>query len=121
MKRTVKYLICLILILGVTCSLVACGDDISGRYELVYATLSGQTYTLQEFRGLVGDEAEMYVELNADGTGRMAFVNNETDIEWKGNQLWSVQDGKTGAKAAFTLEEGTLTLNISGMVLVFRK
>ena len=121
MKRTVKYILCLILILGMLSTFVACGDDITGHYELVKVTMADQTYTIQEFRALVGNDVEMFVELNADGTGKMAFVNNETDIEWKGNQLWSVQDGKTGVKANFTLEDGVLTLDISGMIMVFQK
>lgn len=121
MNRTVKFMICLLLILGMMSTLAACSDDISGHYELVEASMSGQTFTAQEFRALVGEEVEMYIELNADGTGKMAFVNNETDIAWKDNQLWSVNDGKTGAKASFTVEDGTLTLDMAGTIMVFRK
>ena len=118
MKRTVTTALCLVLVIGLLCTLTACGEDISGRYELISATIDNRTLTIDEFKAFLGADTEMYLELNNDGTGTMAFVGQVAEMQWEGNQIWSAEGG---VKADFTVEEGVLTLDLSGTVLVFKK
>lgn len=121
MKTTVKSVICFMLLIGIACTLAACREDYTGHYELISATMSGQTFTVEQLREIVGNDVQMFIELNADGTGKMAFLNSTADMQWEGDQIWAVQDGQSGTKATFTVDEGKLTLVLTDSVLVFQK
>ena len=118
MKKTFKAAFCLLLVLTLALSLAACNDDISGRYILVSVSMNGNTFTAQQLKDHIANQDEMYLELNSDGTGTMAYLGDITDMKWEGNEIWPANNV---AKATFTVEGNTLTMEMKAVTLVFQK
>ena len=119
MKKTVKAVLCLVLVIGVVCTLAACGDKIVGRYDLVKMESNGQTLDVSTLKSLAGSDVDMYLELFEDGTGIMKMDGDTTHMRWADGQIWPAN--QENEKISFTLVDGVLTLEKDGLTLVFEK
>lgn len=119
MKRTIKAVLCLILVMGIVCSLAACGNDIVGRYELIEMESNGQKLDIAALKSLAGSDIDMYLELFEDGTGVLKMDGDTTQMSWADGMIWPTNQGDE--KVAFTVDGDVLTLEREGVKLVFKK
>ena len=127
MKKTMKLALCLILVLSTVLCMAACGgddkDSIAGRY-VVYSmdtegmTIKGETLTAAlSAMGMSADD--MYIQLNADGTGEMSVFGETAEMAYADGKIWSIDEPEE--KVDFTVSGGKLTLEVEGNKMVFTK
>ena len=109
MKNSVKAILCLVLVVGVACTLAAC-SSVAGRYDLVSVNMDGVN---QDASGLG------YIDLNEDGTGLMSISGEEFDMCWADGQIWPADDPDD--KVSFSVDGDTLTLDLDGNTATFKK
>ena len=110
MKKSVKSVLCFILVMGMISMLAACSGDVAGHYELVSVVLDGTT---QNAAGLG------YIDLHEDGTGYMNIRGTEFEMCWADGQIWPASDPND--KVFFSVEGNTLTLDMGGSTAIFKK
>lgn len=59
----------------------------------------------------------MYLELRSDGTGTM-YIEEEMPVTWQDGKITYVEDGLS---VSYTMENGEMTLDMLGSVMVLRK
>lgn len=118
MKNSVRAALCLSLVVVLLVSLVACGG-FAGRYDLVSMEAGGQTLDIAALQALAGTTADMYIELNSDGTGVMKMDSEVTDMVYADGKIWPV--GAPDEKVPFTVDGDTLPLEQDGVKMVFKK
>ena len=102
-------------------TLTGCGKSDAGRYDLYSMTTDGETMTMKYmedmYKEMGMDAPEMYLELNEDGTGKLVMDDEDTqEVEWKDGVI--TLDGED---AEYTVEDGKLTMEEDGTVIVFEK
>ena len=118
MKKSVKAVLCLSLVAILLVTLVACGG-IAGRYDLVTMEAGGQSMDIAALKALTGQEMDMYLELNSDGTGVMKMDGETTEMVYDDSQIWPASDPDD--KVAYTVDGDTLTIEQDGVKMVFKK
>ena len=118
MNRTVKFIFCLILVVGMLGMLAACSEDISGHYTIVKVSVGDTFYNYEDLMKIVGTTEMMYIDINSDGTGYMTMLGSSSKIFWEGDKIWAEDNG---TKATFTVEGNTLTLYLPESTMVFQK
>ena len=118
-----RILVAVLLVLSLTLCLAACGDkekgsSIAGKYNFYSMTYDGETMTADDLAEL-GTNVEMYLRLNADGTGIMYSEGESVDMAYANGQIWSVDE--PDEKVDFTVKGNTLTMEQEGMVMTFKK
>ena len=125
MKKTAKILLCLVLVISLSATLIACGgsDDISGRYSISAMEMNGTKVegelleTTLSMLGLSG--SDMFVELNADGTGTMSILGQTQALEYADGQIWPTNNA--AAKVPFEVDGNDLTIAVEGYTMTFSK
>ena len=119
MKKTVSTVLCLVLVLGVVFSLTACGSNVAGRYELTTMEMDGQVIDIEKMKILAGEDIEMYIELTEDGTALLNMYVELTKMLWADGKIWPENDADD--KIDFTIDGDILTMEQSGMKMIFEK
>lgn len=126
MKRTMKMALCLALVLGLLVSMSACailgGNSNAGTYKLSSMEMMGMTLDVEALKtnfGMSDEDLDMYVELRGDGTATMKADGEEAEMKWADGEIWPVEEPEE--KAAFTIEDGVLTMEIEGVKMMFTK
>ena len=127
MKRSLRTILCLLLIVSMTLSLTGCGllarVLAPGEYVFEKMTTGGKTYTAAEVKAQLGDLIDMddYISmrLDIDGTGVIRFMGEEYDIYWDTTYIWPQADN--GEKAEYTWEFDRITLELFGETVTFAK
>lgn len=119
MNKTVKAVLCLIFVIGMICTLAACGNDIAGRYELVSMESNGQTLDIASLKDLSGSDVDMYLELFDDGTAVMKMDGDTTQLKWDSEHIWPVNN--EAETAVYTIADDTITMVKDGVTLIFKK
>ena len=118
-----RILVAVLLVLSLTLCLAACGDKeksggIAGKYNFYSMSYEGETVTAKDLAAL-GEEMNMYIRLNADGTGVMVTEGESEDMAYGNGKIWSVDE--PDEKVDFTVKGNTLTMEQDGMVMTFKK
>ena len=134
MKKTLRMILCVVLVLGVFFSFSACGgsDDsgsedspvikqsATGRYELVKIEWSSgpvaEDEILEELEEATGD---MYVELFSDGTAQLALHGQIQDMEYSEDEMW--QENFELHSYEFSVRNGKVILQKDGDKYTFVK
>ena len=111
MSKTVKAVLCATVIAVMLLSLAACSGNIAGRYELVSLDIEGVKQDVPSGLG--------YLELNADGTGRLNVAGTEYEMCWEDGRIWPVSDPEDSV--SFTVNGNTLTMDLMGNTAFFKK
>jgi len=120
MKKSVSIILCLVMVLGLACTLAACGDgSVAGRYDMVSMEMGGTVIDIDTLEAMSGSKVEMYIQLNEDGTGVLCSMGETVDMEWADGQMWPVDDPDD--KVAFEVDGDTLTMEQEGAKMVFEK
>ena len=119
MKKSVRAVLCLSLVAILLVSLVACGGGVAGRYELVSMEANGQTLDIASLKAMAGTDVDMYIELFEDGTGVMKMDGETTQMSYADGKIWPTN--APDEKVEFTVKGDTLTLEQSGVKMVFEK
>lgn len=114
MKRTLSIVLCVALIVCMVLTMAGCG--VAGRYVLVELSYSGVSVSAED-AGMDADNS--YVELESDGTAVLCLDGDKTDMLWDDDQIWAA--GKEDSKAALTVDDGVLTIEVDGIEMVFEK
>ncbi len=143
--KNLKKLLCLGLALVLLLSLAACGgsrdddddDDDKGKpnsgelgignadpkgtgsYVLEYAVVDGERYSIAELTTVGLDLGYCYIDLKADGTGKLCLMYETGDILWEGNQMWDAGDKDKEEPIEFTLKGDELGVVTEGVELIF--
>lgn len=124
MKKTVKSVLCLVLVLSMFLCLCACSSDkggkssVAGRYNMVSMEMDGMVINLEDYAALLGD-VEFYLDLKADGTGKLCSAGEIAEIEWNSTKMWPVEDPTDTIE--YKVDGNVLTLEQDGMKMVFKK
>ena len=118
-----KILVCLVMVLSLMLCIAACGDTeesggIAGKYKFHSMSYDGETITAKDLADM-GEEMDMYIRLNGDGTGIMYSEGETEDMAYANGQIWSVDE--PDEKVDFTVKGNTLTMEQDGMKMVFKK
>ncbi|MBO5953912.1 MAG: hypothetical protein J6Q53_07335 [Oscillospiraceae bacterium] len=114
MKKMITALLWVVLIL---LCFAACGSSqIPGRYDLTAIESEGVTISVSDIKDA---DTQMYLQLNADGTGVMQIGAEAAQMQWKDGMLWPV--GQEDDKVPFTVENGVLTMHQDGQTMTFTK
>ena len=120
-----KKILSVILALALVLCFAACGSDsksggsIAGKYNFSYMEMDDLKYTADDLTEMTGEEIEMYIRLDSDGTGIM-YTNGETvDMVYNNGQIWPVDE--PDAKVDLEVKGNTLTMESEGMIMVFKK
>lgn len=131
--KLVKILVCLAMILSLMLCVAACGEDegmigsitggsskssIAGKYEFYSMTYDGETVTAKDMAE-VGEDVEIYIRLNNDGTGIMVSDGETVEIAYSDGELWPVDEPEESVE--FTVKGNTLTVEAEEMVMTFKK
>ena len=118
MKKSVKTILCLVLVIGIVCTLAACGG-VAGRYELASMAMGDQEMDIAALKALAGTDVEMYIELKDDGTAVLAMDGEVTEMQWADGEMWPANNPSD--KIPFTVDGDELTMEQSGIKLIFKK
>ena len=82
---------------------------------------NGQTYTLDQlkelYEGMGIDFPDMYLQLNADGTGELVLGDDDSNkVEWKPGVIIA-----NGEEAKYTIDGDKLSMEKDGKKIVFKK
>ena len=118
-----KILVCLVMVLSLMLCIAACGDKeesggIAGKYNFYSMSYNGETVTAKDLAAM-GEEMDMYIRLNGDGTGIMYTEGETEDMAYSNGKIWSVDE--PDEKVSFTVKGNTLTMEQDGMVMTFKK
>ncbi len=117
MKKLVSLILAAVLVL----SLCACGGSKDNPAVGVYKATSmveDGTDLIQMMKGL-GQEFDVYLVLNADGTGRMEMEGEDpTDLKWDDKNISGVDDEDA---LPYTFSNDTITLEEDGTTMTFVK
>ena len=131
--KLVKILVCLAMILSLMLCVAACGEDegllggitggssknsIAGKYEFYSMSYDGETITAEDLADM-GEEMDMYIRLNDDGSGIMYSEGDTEDMAYANGQIWPADE--PDEKVDFTVKGDTLTMEQDGMVMKFKK
>jgi hypothetical protein len=134
MKKTIKFVLCIVSLLSVLFCFGACdsGDAkptervpvvkeyMIGRYELQSIEWSNGTVatdkTLQEAEDAMGD---MYVELFRDSTAQLSLYGQINDMEFSEDQMWQIDFEDNSYE--FSVKNGKVTLEKAGDTYIFVK
>lgn len=123
MNKTLKTVLCLVLVLGSLLCLSACGGETSsapteptpvklhltGRYEIESIEWASGTVSsgeiLEEALDAMGD---MYVELYSDGTAQLCMYGSISDMEFNETEIWNMDADYI--KYEISINDGKLTL-----------
>ena len=81
--------------------------------------MGGEVIDIEGMKLLMGEDMEMYLELNSDGTAVLNMDGEITDMQWADGKIWPKDD--TDDKVGFTVKDGVLTLEQDGMKMIFKK
>ena len=109
MKKYLKFLVVAVLTVVMMTTLTGCGGK--GKFVIDHAEAMGMTVTPEDV-GFVGS----YIELKALGRGYAKIGNNEGNIKWSKDKI---EDAS--GKYDYTIEGDTLTIEATGVKLVFKK
>lgn len=115
MKNTVIKLLCLTLVLSTLLTLSACSLAF-GTYKLDSASMGGLTVSLETI-GM--DPDECYLEMTPFGTAVMVFQGEEKDMKYGDGKIWPADDEDD--KVNFEIDGDTITIEMSGVKLIFKK
>lgn len=89
------------------------------RYALVSAEMEGEKFSGEELAllGMTGEDC--YLELCEDGTGVLALLGENTDIQWEDGKLWMA--GFTEETISFTQNGDEITIDMEGLILTLKK
>ena len=118
-----RILVAVLLVLSLTLCLAACGDKeknsgIAGKYTFYSMSYEGETVTAKDLAEM-GEETDMYIRLNSDGTGVMVSGDDSEDMAYANGKIWSVDE--PDEKVSFSVKGNTLTMEQDGMVMTFKK
>lgn len=125
MKKTARILLCMVLVISLCATLVACGgsDDITGRYVVSSMEMDGtkiEGELLNSALALMGlSTNDMYIQLNADGTGFISALGQTANMEYADGQIWPVD--APDEKVAFEVDGDNLILTVEGYTMIFTK
>ena len=118
-----RILVAVLLVLSLTLCLAACGgkeknSGIAGKYNFYSMSYEGETVTAKDLAEM-GEEMDMYIRLNSDGTGIMYSEGEAEDMAYANGKIWSVDE--PDEKVSFSVKGNTLTMEQDGMVMTFKK
>ena len=121
MKKKKKLAKVCALIMALTFIFAGCGKGDAGRYEFYSMTANGETVDAEglkkTYEALGEDTPEMYIELNEDGTGKIALgIGDTEEITWKKGVITA-----NGEDVKYTIKGGKLTMKKGEEELVFKK
>ncbi len=117
MKNTLKKVLCLALVALMVLGLAACGDV--GKYELEYAVIDGNEYTVEDLAALGLDLDGSYIELEFGGKGEMELMGEESTFEWKDGEIWDEDDEDDVIE--YEIDGDELSIEAEGVTFVFVK
>jgi len=135
MKKYLSRILCLLMALALVFCFAACASDddddgekksssgktssVAGTYYFYEMTMDGETIDRDFFEEYGRDYKEIYLKLNADGTGTLNSGEGDQEMEWEDGSIWPTSDPDDVAE--MTVSGGKITLESDGMVMVFKK
>lgn len=116
MRKNILRILCLAMVLCCILSLAACSLAF-GKYELDSASAGGMTLTAEMFKEYMG---ECYIEMTPFGTAKFAYGDEVLDMKYANGKIWPVEEGEEEA-VNFKVEGLTITMEMDGMELIFKK
>ena len=110
-----KKVLCSALVAIMLLCMTACGNNLAGHYNFYSMNMEGMEVTADA----LGGEVEMYIELEKDGTGTMAAMGEVVEMGWADGEIWPIEDPTD--KAPFTVDGDTLTIELEGIKMIFKK
>lgn len=120
--RVLSALLAMVMAITVSFVLTGCqGKSDAGRYDVYSMTENGETRTVDQlkelYEGMGLDFPDMYLQLNADGTGELVLGDDDSNkVEWKPGVIIA-----NGEEAKYTIDGDKLSMEKDGKKLVFKK
>lgn len=89
----------------------------AGMYIFDSMSDGDDALTAQDLEDLGMDPADMYVQLNTDGTGKMCVFDNVEELTWKKGKL----TGSDNVDVDYTIDNGKMTIEDSEATMTFIK
>ena len=121
--RILSAVLAMVMTIAVSFVLTGCqgGKSDAGRYDVYSMTENGETRTVDQlkelYEGMGIDFPDMYLQLNADGTGELVLGDDDSNkVEWKPGVIIA-----NGEEAKYTIDGDKLSMEKDGKKLVFKK
>ena len=133
MKKTMKMIVCLILVLGSVVCLGACGNkketseesfqiplSKTGLYEIESMESEDGTVTSGEaWEDAIEQMGSIYIELYEDNTAEFCLYGNIWDMEFSEDKIWET-DNKW-KRYDFSVDDGYVTITMGGFTYTLAK
>ena len=121
MKKTMKTGLMLVLVISMVACLVGCGNKgPSGRYELASIEAEGITMDVETLKSMAGEEGEdfeMYIEFDRDGTGTVVLMNEKVSMTWDEKDITAEDE----EPVPYKLNGREVTITADGVTMTFKK
>lgn len=120
--RLLAAVMAMVMAITVSFVLTGCqGKSDAGRYDIYSMTENGETRTVDQlkelYEGMGLDFPDMYLQLNADGTGELVLGDDDSNkVEWKPGVITA-----NGEEAKYTIDGDKLSMEKDGKKIVFKK
>lgn len=120
--RILSAVLAMVMTIAVSFVLTGCqGKSDAGRYDVYSMTENGETRTVDQlkelYEGMGLDFPDMYLQLNADGTGKLVLGDDDSNkVEWKPGVIIA-----NGEEAKYTIDGDKLSMEKDDKKIVFKK